>query len=141
MCYLFFNLSGIFFFYLLIFMCFLIGMVKFLGNIIVKYCWFVVLYLILMFFFFLFVVFVIFLVGIEVLVGVGILILCLFVFVVIIKVFQNKKFYWFLKKFQNWKFFFICFCFLKLLDRFFVKMCGCCKICSKNEEVNVDIEK
>lgn len=87
MCYLFFNLSVIFIFYLLIFMCFLIGMVKFLGNIIVKYCWFVVLYLILMFFFFLFVVFVIFLVGIEVLVGVGILILCLFVFVVIIKVF------------------------------------------------------
>lgn len=141
MCHLFFNLSGILLFYPLTFMRFPIAMAKFLGNTTAKYRWFAVLYLILMFFLFPLAVFAISLAGIEVLAGVGIPILCLLVFVAIIKVLQNKKPHWLPKKLQNWKFLPICFRSLKPLDRLFAKMCGCCKICSKNEEANADIEK
>jgi sodium-dependent phosphate cotransporter len=140
MCHLFFNLTGILLFYPIPFMRFPISMAKFLGTTTAKYRWFAVMYLILMFFIFPLTVFGISLAGIEVLAGVGIPILCFVIIIAIIKVLQNKKPQWLPKKLQNWKFLPEFMRSLAPLDRVLMKMCGCCKMCKK-EDANMDIEK
>lgn len=105
LCHLFFNLTGVFLFYIIYPMRKLpINAAKYMGNVTAEYRWFAIAYLVVIYFLFPAVVFAISLAGVDVLMGIGIPILVLIVAIAVVKVIQKKRPKILPRKLQTWDF-------------------------------------
>ncbi|XP_033755794.1 sodium-dependent phosphate transport protein 2B-like [Pecten maximus] len=92
LCHLFFNLTGVFLFYIIYPLRKLpINAAKYMGNVTAEYRWFAIAYLILLYFLFPAIIFALSLAGVEVLMGIGIPFLVMVVIIMVINVLQNKR--------------------------------------------------
>lgn len=102
LCHLLFNLSGILLFYPIPWMRFPITLAKALGNTTVKYRWFSIFYLAMMFFLLPLTVFVLSSAGPVVFTSVGVPILLVIILAIVITTIQRKKPAWLPRKLQTW---------------------------------------
>ncbi|XP_052098731.1 sodium-dependent phosphate transport protein 2B-like [Mytilus californianus] len=105
LCHLFFNLTGVFAFYIIYPMRKLpIGAAKYMGNVTANYRWFALVYLISMYFLFPGIVFGLSLAGWRVLLGIGVPVIILILFIIIINIIQWKAPGILPKKLRTWDF-------------------------------------
>ncbi|XP_071167264.1 sodium-dependent phosphate transport protein 2B-like [Mytilus edulis] len=140
LCHLFFNLTGVFAFYIIYPMRKLpIGAAKFMGNVTANYRWFALVYLISMYFLFPGIVFGLSLAGWKVLLGIGVPVIILILFIVIINIIQWKAPGILPRRLRTWDFLPIALRSLEPYDAFFVSIndklpCKKKNIDSYNEE-------
>ncbi|CAL1532379.1 unnamed protein product [Lymnaea stagnalis] len=137
LCHLFFNISGVFLWYVVpVTRQLPLGLAKFLGQTVHTYRWFAVVYLILVFFMLPLVVFGLSLAGWEVLLGVGAPVVLLVVFVIVVNILQNKAPHVLPRRLKSWDDSGIPepLRSLRPYDKIFVALSKCCTVCSKKPE-------
>ncbi|VDI67023.1 solute carrier family 34 (sodium-dependent phosphate cotransporter), partial [Mytilus galloprovincialis] len=130
LCHLFFNLTGVFAFYIIYPMRKLpIGAAKFMGNVTANYRWFALVYLISMYFLFPGIVFGLSLAGWRVLLGIGVPVIILILFIIIINIIQWKASGILPRKLRTWDFLPIALHSLEPYDAFFKLPFAIYKMC------------
>ncbi|XP_076102151.1 sodium-dependent phosphate transport protein 2B-like [Mytilus galloprovincialis] len=140
LCHLFFNLTGVFAFYIIYPMRKLpIGAAKFMGNVTANYRWFALVYLISMYFLFPGIVFGLSLAGWRVLLGIGVPVIILILFIIIINIIQWKASGILPRKLRTWDFLPIALHSLEPYDAFFVSIKD--KLPCKKKNIDSDNEE